>query len=297
MASLRTTGPAPRATRLSWAATRRVTRLVHHAFQRHAPQPCDVEQLELDLPGRTLQARIYRPQQAAPPAPGLIYFHGGGYTLCDLDTHDPLCRWLAGLAGATVVSVAYRLAPEHRFPAQTDDARDAALWVLDRLPDLDLNPARVAIGGDSAGGFLAAHAAVEVNRLRPGALKIQLLIYPLLHVNEAACAAERSRLFRFIGRRAAVTIGGHVLEDGADPLALTDDDVTDAPPTLIVSGGLDPIRAEAQAYAGALQAVGCPVEHLRFAYLHHGGLSFPGLLRSNDAALMRVGEALGRLLG
>ena len=286
----------PARTTAAWRATRRVTQLVHHHFQTTAPAPCTAEPLHIPLPGRTLNARVYRPADVNDPLPGVIYFHGGGYTLCDLDTHDELCRWLASLGRATLVSVEYRFAPEHRFPAQLDDAAEATAWLTERREELRFAAGPLSIGGDSAGGFLAAHTAAQLNAAGSGAIALQLLLYPLMHVDEAACVAERSRLFRLIGRAAARTIGGHVLEDGAPAVSLSPHQVAAAPPTLIVSGGLDPIRSEAQGYAADLAQAGRPVEHLHFPWLHHGGLSFPGLLRTNLEALVEVGEALGRHL-
>ena len=138
-----------------------------------------VQDLEASLPGRTLPVRLYAPRAPswAEPLPTLLYFHGGGFTIGSIDTHDRICRVLANGGGCAVVSVDYRLAPEHRFPAAVDDAFDALAWLRDEARALGVDPARLAVGGDSAGGTLAAASALHA-RDRGWPLALQLLIYP-----------------------------------------------------------------------------------------------------------------------
>ncbi|HYF58685.1 MAG TPA: alpha/beta hydrolase, partial [Burkholderiaceae bacterium] len=145
-----------------------------------APAPMhSVEDLRLELPGRTLRLRHYVPREHgwADPLPALLYFHGGGFTIGSVDTHDRVCRMLARDGGCAVLSLDYRLAPEHRFPAAVDDAFDALAWLRDEHGALGIDPARLAVGGDSAGGTLAAACALHA-RDRGWPLALQLLIYP-----------------------------------------------------------------------------------------------------------------------
>ena len=145
-----------------------------------APAPPELDRVDdLRIPGGAgaIGVRVYRPRGAARPAPALVYYHGGGFVLGSLDSHDALCRVLADGARCVVVAVDYRLAPEHRFPAAPDDAAAAFRWVARSAAELGVDPARIAVGGDSAGGNLAAVVALDVraDEIRPA---LQLLIYP-----------------------------------------------------------------------------------------------------------------------
>ncbi len=127
------------------------------------------------------------PIQAPAVGPVILFFHGGGFVISDIETHDALCQRLADAAGVRVLSAAYGLAPEHPFPSQLDDARAALAWLLDQAADLGVDPDRLAVAGDSAGAYLAATVASEANARRAGAVKAQGLFYPLVHLDDEIC--------------------------------------------------------------------------------------------------------------
>jgi acetyl esterase/lipase len=243
-----------------------------------------------------LRARLYRPQGARSPSPALGFFHGGGFFSCDIDTHDHMCRWLASVSGCVVVSFDYRLAPEHRFPAQLDDAYAAGAWMVEMARTLGLDADRIALGGDSAGAYLAAATAARMNREQEGAIKLQLLIYPLLHIDEMACASEAAAVFRVAGRAAATFVQRQVLEPGGAAETLSADAIAHAPASIIVSGGRDPLRAEAAAFAIALRAAGHRVDELFYRRMPHGALNFPAISKAAQIILTEVAGALGAAL-
>lgn len=283
---------SPRLADRVWSAGRGVVRAAHRTPSA-TPLLAEVRDLAIDTPDGPLNARLYRPEGGERLRPGLVFFHGGGFVLCDLDTHDELCRRLAATSGAVVVSVDYRLAPQHRFPAQLTDAIEATRWIIAHAAELGLDPARLAVGGDSAGGYLSAATAAHLNEERPGAIVLQLLIYPIFHIDETICEAEALAAFRFAGRVVTKFVQRQLLEAGSAAPAPGGEDVAHAPPTIMVSGGLDPIRTEAEGYAAAMKAAGRPVTELHFPTMMHGMLSFPSATKGNLAIVQEVGEALG----
>lgn len=245
-------------------------------------------------PGLTLRARYYE-SPGAEPAPLLVYFHGGGFVCCDIDTHDSICSWLAKASQGRVLSVDYRLAPETPFPGQMGDARAACRWASENASRLGAAPNCIAIGGDSAGAYLAAAMALELNRAAPGSVVLQVLLYPLVHVRDSLWAEEELRNFRFLGRVAALYIARSL---GAEQLlSLLDVDLRAAPPTIIAGGGaMDPVRADVKALAGELRRMGVPVTERKYPALVHGGLNFTAYSKFAIGALKDVGELVRREL-
>jgi acetyl esterase len=232
-----------------------------------------------DLRVNGIPARLY---SSAEPGekPLLLYFHGGGFVVGDLDTHDAPCRVLCRHAGVDVLSVEYRKAPEHRFPAYLDDARAAYRWAAGQF-------GRVAVGGDSAGGNIAATIAIEFDP------ELALLIYPVVDATQV----RRSR--ELFGRGFLLTDAmmewytGHYLpegEDRADPLRspLLSPRLSESAPALVVTAGFDPLRDEGEAYVEALQRAGVPVLLRRFSGLFHGFINSIGASPSSHAALVEV---------
>jgi acetyl esterase len=221
--------------------------------------------------------RIYRPLGAAAEAtlPALVHFHGGGWVIGDLDTHDTLCRELANGAGVAVVSVDYRLAPEHRFPAAVDDAIAATRWVRTNARLLHIDAARLAVGGDSAGGNLAAVVSLA-ERDAGHALAYQLLIYPATdqrrgheshRVNAEGYLLTRDSMDYYHGHY----FGGSKAHDThwrASPLLAAD--LSRLPPALVLTAGFDPLRDEAAEYADRLAAAGVPTSYVCFERQIHG---------------------------
>ncbi|SLN56332.1 alpha/beta hydrolase [Oceanibacterium hippocampi] len=248
---------------------------------------------DIDVGGRNLAIRHYRPKRDAGdggPCPALLYFHGGGFIRGSLDSHDHLCRSLAARSGADVISVAYRLAPEHRFPAAVDDALAAWTWLVGHAGERGLDPARLAVGGDSSGGNLAAVLCQDIRAAGLAAPVFQLLIYPVTDARFEArshttfgdgfvLTAERMRWYRdhYLARPEEMD------DPRASPLRATD--FGGLPPALVITAGFDPLIDEGEAYAEALAAAGVEIAVRRFDGMVHGFMSMPGAFRDAGAAI------------
>ncbi len=245
--------------------------------------------VERTLPG-PIRVRVYEPPGDERDRGVLVYFHGGGFVTGSLDSHDGVCRALAAATPCVVVAVDYRLAPEHRFPAAVEDAWAATAWVAEHAASLGADPARVAVGGDSAGGTLAAVVALRA-RDRGLPLALQLLVYP---VCDLACdTASYRELADGYGLTAAAMAWYRdrylgPAGDPADPEAspLRAPDLADVAPALVLTAEYDPLRDEGEAYAQRLRAAGVPVTLVRYDGLIHGFYRMP-------AAIGRAREALG----
>jgi acetyl esterase/lipase len=269
--------------------------LVKHTTIAGGAQPIGAVR---DVPVGDLRGRFYVPSKASARGPLLVFFHGGGWVYGDLDSHDPTCRFLAERSGVRVLSVEYRLAPEHPFPAAYDDAVAAYRWVVDHATELGGDPSRLAVGGDSAGGNLAAEVALLAAREQMP-LAFQLLVYP---GTDASTRTESKRLF---GRDLYLTevFMDQVMDwyvpvraDRTDPRVspLLDDIPAGLAPAYIATAGFDPLRDEGEAYARKLADVGVKVELRRFADQIHGFLSVVGVGRTARAASAEVASALAR---
>jgi acetyl esterase len=249
-----------------------------------------------------LRARVYVPKSApAADAPGLVFFHGGGWVVGSIESHDSLCRALASLAGVVVVSVEYRLAPEHPFPAPPRDAIAATRWVLGNAALLGIDAHRVAVGGDSAGGNLAAVVAqaLRADARRPA---FQLLVYPATDMTRALPSQAMFREGFFLSRAASDWYLGHYLPDPADatkPLAspLFAADLSRLPPALVLTAGFDPLRDEGRAYAEKMRSAGVEVEHVCTPGQMHGFVSLGGALRDGARAVELAASRLRAVLG
>lgn len=270
------------------AQTRRGLRTLLAVPSARAGGLAKVEDLTLPGPAGPLPARYYEAANAT-GAPLMLYFHGGGFVCCDIDTHDSICSWLAKSSQGRMLSVGYRLAPEAAFPAQVEDVRAACAWAFQNAQRLGAAPDRIILAGDSAGAYLAATMALEINRVTPGAVALQVLLYPLVHVQDSLWADEELRNFRFLGRVAALYIARSL---GAEKLpSLLDVDLSAAPPTIVAGGGpLDPVRNDAKAFVDALRRAGVRVSEKKYPVLMHGGLNFTHYSKVAVSALQDVGE-------
>jgi acetyl esterase len=240
-----------------------------------------------------LRARAYTPASArgVAAAPGLIYFHGGGWVVGSLDSHDRVCRVLADEAGVVLVAVDYRLAPEHPFPAAADDAIAAARAILADARAFGIEPTRVAVAGDSAGGNLSA---VVAQALRNDARRpvFQALVYPGTDMTRSMRSHQQFRASFFLSKDASDWyLERYMGKSGAerDPRAspLFENDLSRLPPALVVTAGFDPLRDEGGAYAEKMAAAGARVEHVLVEGMPHGFLTLGGAL-SEAARIVRL---------
>jgi acetyl esterase len=284
----------PAQARLAYLATRQVLQ----------PDPEDIaEVVALDAagPAGPIPMRLYRGNGAGPdrPQPALIYFHGGGWVIGDLESHDQVCRGLANAARCIVVAVDYRLAPEHKFPAAVDDAIGATRWIADNGKRLGIDASRLAVGGDSAGGNLAAVVALDARDRGGPPLVFQLLIYPSadmgldwpshkLHADQLPL--RHSTMQWFVDHYLRDT------KDRADWRAspLRAGSFKKLPPALVVTAAFDPLCDEGEAYAKALQAAQVQVKLERFAGQIHGFLSMGRIVADSDRLIRMAGMALQR---
>lgn len=242
--------------------------------------------------------RLYRPQGADAAAPALVYFHGGGGVVGDLETHDPLCRYLAAKAGIVILSVKYRLNPEHKFPAQVVDAAAALDWVRENADMLGLDAARIGAGGDSAGAYLALLMARQSGGPAAGkpakAPDFLWLVYPYTgHDTETPSRRQFTEglilttpvISYFRGHAA----GGMVMQPPDDR------DIATCPPSLVVTAGFDPLRDEGMALAAEMKLAGVQVTHLHYAHLLHEFLSMGGVVPEAQTALDEAAAALKML--
>ena len=244
------------------------------------PEPVhEVVDLTITGPGGELPVRLYRPTGER-PLPALVYFFGGGWVLGTIDTADGVSRSLANASGALVVVVGYRLAPEHPFPAAMDDCYATVRWVAAHADEIGADPARLAVGGDSAGGNLAAAVALRARTDGP-ALVGQLLVYPntdQLADDESLRSADDPFLFN---RHSVAWYRQHYLADAADaanPFAspLRAESLAGLPPALVITAEYDPLRDQGEAYARRLADEGVPVELSRYPGMVHGFFTMAG---------------------
>ncbi|SFJ78757.1 alpha/beta hydrolase [Caulobacter sp. UNC279MFTsu5.1] len=276
----------------------RVRRAVRFAVahrDRKLPRLAQIRNLDYPAASGKRAARLYVPLHAAVVGPAVLFFHGGGFVISDIETHDALCQRLADAAGVRVLSAAYGLAPEHPFPSQIEDARAAFAWMLDQAADLGIDVDRLAVAGDSAGAYLAATVASEANARQTRAVKAQGLFYPLVHLDDEIWAQTLLRDARLIGRLAVAYINAQ-LADARAP-SLLDAVGPATPPTFLVSGALlDPVHPDAVAYAKALEAAGVPVELKAYPGQAHGFVNFTHVLPVAVEAVAALGERLGKAL-
>ena len=242
--------------------------------QNLATSPADVRVRDLEVSGAAgaIPARLYTPSGYAVPGPCLVYFHGGGFVIGDLETHDAHCRRLASGSGAQILAIEYRLAPEHPFPASHDDAREAVKWAFDHAPEIGVDPARIGVGGDSAGGNLAAVVSIDLRGDSARQLKFQLLLYPV--VWPAVETASRRERDGPVLTRAAMDWFEHSLAaqahpDGRRAAPAQAQDLAGLPPALVVTAGFDPLEHEGRDYAEALTSAGGRAEHRNYPSLVH----------------------------
>ncbi|MEZ4295876.1 MAG: alpha/beta hydrolase [Polyangiaceae bacterium] len=255
----------------------------------------------LRLPGRTIRARVYRDASATGTLPVIVFYHGGGFVLGSLVSHDGECRALALRTGAMVVAVDYRLAPEHPFPAAIDDAVAAYLWVAERAESLGGDARRMAVMGDSAGGNLAAVAACDL-RGRPESPVFQVLVYPATDFTRSMPSHEHFKERYFLTRKSIDWFLGSYMPPGVDlrhPRAspLYTESLAGLPPAFVLTAGFDPLRDEGRAYAEAMQVAGVTTQYRCYEGLVHGFFSMSDGIGAARVAFDDIVDALRAGLG
>ncbi len=294
------------------------TLTVEAARQRMEQRPRDglrippvarVEEREIAGHGGPLKLRIYTPHgllqdKGVGPFPLLMFFHGSGFVVCSLDTHDAMCRNLCAGAGCVVVSVDYRLAPEHKFPAGTDDCLHATRWAAEHAHELNVDPRKIAVCGDSAGGNMAAVTAIRIRDEGGPHLCAQALIYPVTEYHDAGMPSYEENAEGY-----GLTAEGmrwffrHYLADAAQgrlPMVapLRTPNLAGLPPALVYTAEYDVLRDEGERYAARLAQAGVPVTFKRWHGMNHGFFQWAGRVdratAANDEASAWLREAFAR---
>ena len=292
-------------------ARARARRLSHNVVTSRVfgPMPDDVSltDLRVDTDAGPLVVRLYRPHGQLPGGrrredglPIVVNFHGGGGSLGNLDQSDWLCAQVAARIGALVVSVDYRLAPEHPYPAGRDDGYAALTWAVRHADALGGRADRVAVMGDSAGGNLAAVVCLMAREAGP-AIDAQVLIYPVVDLSLDAPSTDAFERGPLLTRADMDVFRANYLGpdgDATDPLCspLLAPDHRGLPPALVITAKVDPLHDDGEAYAYRLRAAGVPTRHSDHARAVHGFMTFPGVCRAATAALDEICVELGRLL-
>jgi acetyl esterase len=269
------------------------------ALDGEPEEVASVEDRTIPGPAGEIPVRLYR--SAEPSGAILIWYHGGGWAIGDLETADPTVRKLANRTGALVVSVDYRLAPEHPYPAAVDDAWAVLQWIADHGDELGGDPTRLAVAGDSAGGNLAAIVAVLARDAGIGALRYQLLVYPATDLTLSHPSIDENGEGKLLTKTGMIWFTGHYLgpaseqgDLGKDPRVspLYTADLSGVAPATVITADHDPLRDEGREYAAALAAAGVPVAEQRYPTMIHGFISMAAITPVTNEALDEAGAAL-----
>jgi acetyl esterase len=262
---------------------------------------CTVEDFTIPTREGAVAARRYHPPVAgSPPLPGVVYLHGGGFVRGSLDTHDRLCREVCVQGGLVVVSVAYRLAPEHPYPAARNDAADAFSWVSEHADGLSIDIDSLAVAGDSSGGALAAGIALA-SRAGGPPVKAQGLLCPALDATMSSDSVERYTDGPFLTRAALEWSYGLYIPDADDRRSslaspLLTQDLTGAPPAVILSAEVDPVADDARRYGERLAAAGIEVRSHEYKGMPHSFPLLAGVLDDGGHAITVFARGLSDLL-
>ena len=262
------------------------------------PEPvANIENRKIPGRGGEIPIRIYTPEGSG-PCPGVVYFHGGGWVICDLDTHDNVCRAIARRAGAVVVAVDYRLAPEHRFPAALEDCLDVTRWVAANATSLRIDSRRLVVAGDSAGGTMATVIATKARDAGSPAIALQVLVYPAINLSAADTSSHqefaedhfltRSVMEWFVSQYFAKETDK--MNPDASPKFIKD--LRGVSRALVITAECDPLCDEGEDYAKRLQESGVPVTLTRYDGMIHPFLNFLGASPTAQKAVDQIAAAI-----
>lgn len=256
-----------------------------------------VQDHQLTYDGLSVPSRIYTPIESDNTLPVFLFYHGGGMVIGTLDGYDTLCRQIARQAGCIVISVDYRLAPENKFPAAVEDAYAALVWIINHAPTINGDPKNIVIGGDSAGGNLAAVTALLARDNQLPVLKGQVLIYPVTASYADSASHYQFAKGYFLERETVLWFHKCYLRDDNDrhdfryaPLAAKD--FSHLPPALVMVAGFDTLRDEGISYAEKLRAGGCDTQLKEYTGMYHGFLSLAGVIDEGQRAISDIAQAL-----
>jgi acetyl esterase len=267
------------------------------AVAKPMPEPVGgISHVVIPSPGGDVLARVYTPKGAG-PFPVLVYFHGGGWVIANLDVYEPSCRALCNAAECVVVSAAYRQAPEHKFPAAVDDAHAAVQWALSNAATVNGDPSRVAVGGESAGGNLATVSCLIAKERSAPMPVFQLLIYPVTDLASEPPSYAENRDAKPLNAAMMPWFKKHYLADlseALDPHAspARSRNLGGLPPALIITAGSDPLRDDGEMYAEKLRKAGVPVQYTCYDDLMHEFFGLSGVLPRAKEALDEAAQAL-----
>lgn len=273
------------------------------SIETGVPEMALTEDVTIDGGDGHISARIYTPLAAGlPPGPGLVYYHGGGFVLGDIDSFDTICRRLADASRCRVMSVAYRLAPEHKFPAQVDDAIAAFRWAVENAEDWGVDPARIAVGGDSAGANLSINITRAAAKGDCAAPAFQLLVYPLTQFVDLRDKGVKLQEGPFLSTALFEFFRSAYLEDEVDRMdprisPLFIEDFSGLPPAHVITAGWDPLRDEGRAYASKLAAAGVRVTERDYPGQPHGFFNTTPVSVPARDAIAETGKVVGKALG
>lgn len=274
-------------------------RMQRQAQNLNAPKDLTATDIKVDGAEGQIPARLYVPAGAPAVTPLLVYYHGGGFAIGDLETHDGHCRRMAAYAGIRVLAIDYRLAPEHPFPAGHDDCLAATKWAFDHASEIGVDPARIAVGGCSAGGNLAASISVDMKNDPKRRIAFQLLLYPGIWPDEET--QSRKDFDGPVLTKAAIAWFDKCLAAIGHPQAhramLGRADVTGTPPALVVTAGYDPLKDEGRDFAARLNAAGVKATHREYPDMVHDFLIMGDVSPAIDAAAHETADALKAALG
>ena len=267
------------------------------------PELKSVQPLAIPSPDGSIPARIYTPmtlRQAAGMAPCLVFFHGGGWVIGDLDSHDVVCRKLADAGQLIVISVDYRLAPEHKFPAAVDDAITATAWIAANARQLGIDASKLSVGGDSAGGNLATVVSLAARDSNGPAISGQVLIYPATDFAMTHPSHREPETSILLTHSVIRWFRDHYLNGAADAADWRASPARAAtlaglPPAYVLTAGADPLRDEGDEYAQRLNDAGVPVTHRSFPGQFHGFITMGKLLQQANVAAAEIGDWLKAL--
>ena len=269
-------------------------RMQRQAQNLNAPKDVTASDIKVDGAEGPIPARLYVPAGAPAVTPLLVYYHGGGFAIGDLETHDGHCRRMAAYAGIRVLAIDYRLAPEHPFPAGHDDCLAATRWAFDHAAEIGVDPTRIAVGGCSAGGNLAASISVDMKNDPQRKIAFQLLLYPGIWPDVET--QSRKDLDGPVLTKAAIAWFDKCLAALGHPQAhramLGRADVAGTPPALVITAGYDPLKDEGRDFAARLNAAGVKATHKEYPDMVHDFLIMGDVSPAIDAAAHEVADAL-----